>query len=68
MNKFAERLKDLRLERKLSQGGLAKATGFSQVAICLWEKGERVPSIDAIVVLVKFFGVTSDFLIGITDF
>ena len=67
MNKFAERLKELRIEMGLSQGELARKTGFSQVAISLWESGERVPSIDVIIVFVKTFGVSADYLIGITD-
>lgn len=68
MNKFAERLKELREERNLSQNQLAKLTGLSQSIIVLWEKKLRVPTIESIIVLVKFFKVTSDYLIGITDF
>ena len=67
MNRFAERLKELREEKGLSQNQLAKFTGFSQVAISLWEKNLRTPTIDVIIVLVKFFGVSADYLIGISE-
>lgn len=68
MNKFAERLKELREEKKLSQNKLAKLTGLSQSIIGLWEQNLRTPTIDSIIILVKFFGVTSDYLIGLSDF
>lgn len=67
MNKFAERLKELRLEKELSQVQLAKNTGLSRAAINLWEKDLRVPNINAAIVLAKFFGVTTDYLLGLED-
>lgn len=42
--------------------------GVSATAIRLWELNERTPTIDVIILLVKFFNVSSDYLIGITDF
>ena len=67
MNKFAERLKDLREERGLSQNQLAKLAGVSQVAISMWEKNLRTPTIDNVITLAKIFNVSADFLIGLTD-
>ena len=67
MEKFIERLKELRLERGLSQEQLAKATGFSNSAISYWETGERVPNALAIITLAKYFGVTADYLLGLED-
>ena len=68
MNKFAERLRELRIERGLSQNQLAKSTKISPRAIGMWESKQRTPNIEAIITLAVFFGVTSDYLIGITDF
>ncbi len=67
MNKFPQRLKELREEKKLSQTQLAKLTGISQPSITRWENGERVPNIDSIIILCNFFVVSSDYLIGLTD-
>lgn len=67
-NKFAERLKELRLERGLSQNQLAKLTKISPRAIGMWESKQRTPNIEAILTLTLFFGVTSDYLIGVTDY
>lgn len=38
-------LKQLRLDRKLSQAQLGKLIGLSDVAICYYEKGKRVPNL-----------------------
>lgn len=64
---FTERLKELRNEKELSQDDLAKQTGISRSAISAWENGSRVPAATAIITLAKFFGVSSDYLLGLED-
>lgn len=68
MDKFAERLKELRNEKGLSQGQLAKATGLSHTALVYWETEQRVPNAKAVIILAKFFGVTTDYLLGVEDY
>ena len=41
MEKFIERLKELRMEKELSQMELAKLTGLSRSAIGFYESGQR---------------------------
>ena len=65
MTKFAERLKELRIEKQLSQQKLAEAIGVTQKAIDFWEKGINEPKASYIIKLAKFFGVTTDYLLGI---
>ncbi len=67
MNKFYERIKELRIEKGLSQTQLAKQTKLSQSAIAFWECGQRVPGAEAIIILSRFFGVTTDYLLGEED-
>ena len=67
MEKFAERLKDLRNEKGITQDKLAEETGLSQAALANWENGKRSPSAAAIITLAKYFNVTTDYLLGITD-
>ena len=67
MNKFAERLKDLREERNITQYELAKQTGISTACINRWEKTLRLPNIDSIIILCKFFNCSADYLIGLED-
>ena len=67
MKIFAERLKELRTEKKLSQRALAEQTKISASAIKQWENESRVPNAEAIVTLAKYFGVSSDYLLGLED-
>ena len=68
MEKFCLRLKELRAEKKLSQADLATATGLTQGAITYWETGQRVPNATAVITLARFFGVTTDYLLGEQDY
>ena len=68
MNKFSERLKDLRKERNLTQTQLSQETNISQPAIAKWESGDRSPNIDYVIILAKFFDVTTDYLLGLEDY
>lgn len=67
MSKFAERLKELRIENNLSQDQLAKAVGLTHTAIGLWEQKKRIPNFDAVIVIAQYFGVSTDYLAGLED-
>ena len=67
MKKFSERLKELRKEKGLSQAQLANVTGLSHTAIVYWETEQRVPNANAIIILAGFFGVSTDYLLGVED-
>lgn len=64
MNRFSERLKELRLEKGLTQMKLAEATGLSQAGIAKWENGNRLPSLDCLLSLANYFECSLDFLVG----
>ena len=69
-NVFKDRLKELREERGLTLDKLSAALGgkISRAALGRWEQGLRTPNMENIKLLAKFFGVTSDYLIGLTDY
>ena len=69
MNKFSNRLKELRIEKGLSQENLSKELNYkiSQSAIAMWELNKRIPNLDALIILAKYFGVTIDYLAGLED-
>lgn len=67
MNKFAERLKELRTEKNLTQMQLAFDTRLSKSAIAFWELGQRVPNANAIITLARYFEVSCDYLLGESD-
>lgn len=62
--KFGEILRELRLERGISQATLGKAIGVSQKAIDYWERGVNEPKASYIVQLANYFQVTCDYLLG----
>ena len=68
MTKFAERLKELRIEKGLSQRALAKELKINQPCIARWESKLQVPNIDVAVMFAKYFGVTTDYLLGLEDY
>ena len=67
MIRFKERLKDLRIERNLSQQDIGNIVNMSKMAISHWESGHSEPSIAQLILLSEFFGVSVDYLIGKID-
>ncbi len=61
------RIKELRLERNLTQSEVAKAIGTSQRNIGRWENGENEPAAVYVKALAEFFGVRADYLLGLED-
>ncbi|MBO5051010.1 MAG: helix-turn-helix transcriptional regulator [Clostridia bacterium] len=62
-----ERLKDLRLERKLSQADLAEVLGTTRQQIGKWELGIQKMGVDKYIKLAKYYNVSLDYLLGLTD-
>ena len=61
------RIKELRLERNLTQSDVAKAIGTSQRNIGRWENGENEPAAFYIKALAEYFNVSADYLLGLED-
>lgn len=66
MESFSERLKELRLEKGLGQVALAKELGVGKSVISLWEKGQCEPTLGNLIKIADYFGVSLDFLAGLT--
>ena len=63
-----EKLKDLRVERGLTLEQLEKQTGISRSALGQYENDEyKDISHTSIVTLAKFYGVSADYLLGLTE-
>lgn len=67
MEKFSERLKELRQERGLSIQRLAKEVQISSSALCRWENCQADIRGSQLVILAKYFGVTIDYLMGLEN-
>ncbi len=64
---FAERLKELRLERGLGQVQLAKELDVGKSVVSLWELGKCEPTLSKLIAMARFFGVSIDYLAGLED-
>lgn len=65
--KFKERLKELRLEQKLTQKQVAAALNLNSVTYLHYEKGQREPPLEYIIMFADYFGVSTDYLLGYKD-
>lgn len=61
------RLKELREQRRLNQEWLAVKLNVSQSTISAYEIGERVPDLETLIAIAKFFDVSLDYLAGLSD-
>ena len=61
------RIKDLREDRDLRQADVANAVGIDQRSLSNYETGKTNPDSETIIKLAKFFGVTCDYLLGISN-
>lgn len=61
---FSDRLKNLRLSKKLTQEELSKLTGINKSSIGMYEAGKRAPKYAPLSVLADFFHVSTDYLLG----
>ena len=64
---FKTRLRELRLEKGLSQKQLGELIGATYSAISFWETGVNEPKISYVIALCKFFEVSADYLLGLTE-
>ena len=64
---FQKRLKELRMEKGVSQQQLGGAIGATYSAVSYWENGTNEPKIGYLIALCKYFNVTSDYLLGLSD-
>ena len=63
-NRFSQQLQMLRKQRGLSCKALGELCGLSKNTVAKYERGERRPSLDALLAIADFFGVTMDELLG----
>lgn len=64
---FGSRLKNLRIQNKLTQGELARKISVTKSVISAYENDLRLPSYVTLVSISKAFNVTTDFLLGVEN-
>lgn len=62
---FGETLKHLRKRRELTQKDFGAKIGLSKAVVSKYENGMGYPSFDVLVWIAQYFGVTTDYLLGV---
>lgn len=67
MEDFPRRLRRLREKERRKRRVLSELCGLSHDTIRRYENGEVQPTLDVLIKLANHFGVTLDYLAGLTD-
>ena len=67
MGEHLKRLKELRLNRGLSQKEIADYLGITVASYSLYERGNREPNISILKRIADFYTVSVDYLMGLHD-
>jgi transcriptional regulator with XRE-family HTH domain len=67
MKEISNKIKELRAEKEITQQELADQIGVKRHNISDWEQGRTEPDISTIILLSKYFGVTTDYLLGVEE-
>lgn len=62
---FGNRLKTLRIKKKLTQQQLADLLGLTKSVISAYENGLRYPAYYVLIKIARIFKVSTDFLLGV---
>ena len=66
MNRY-ERLKQVREDRDLTQADIATILQTTKQQVSKWETGVQMMGVDKYIVLARFYNISADYLLGLTD-
>lgn len=64
---YNEIIKGLREDRDLTQNELGKIFSVNQITISQYERGTRALPIEILILYAKYFKVSTDYILGLTD-
>ena len=67
MNDLGKRIRECRVDKKLTQKKLAEKIYVNQWTVSHWECGRRIPSVVDLIELSKVLCVSIDYLLGQTE-
>ena len=67
MNDIGYRIKEIRIERGLSQTAFANSIGVTQDSISLWEQNKRIPDTLYVIRICRKYDLSADYLLGLKD-
>lgn len=65
--KYAERIRELRQDNDYTQQKIADILGVAQTTYSQYELEKRPMPIEYLVALCKFYNVSADYMLGLTD-
>ena len=65
--KYSERMRNLREDNDLSQKRIADMLGVAQTTYSQYELEKRQMPIEYLIALCKFYNVSSDYMLGLSD-
>lgn len=68
MKVFSERLRDLRKSAGLTQQQISERLHISQQSYARYESGTGEPNLETLAKIAAILDVTSDYLLGLTEF
>lgn len=67
MTTFGQRMKELRIEKRMTQEQLGKIIGVTKASISGYENGTREPDQASTKRLAKLFDVSTDYILGVSE-
>lgn len=67
MKMIYKRIRDLREDKDLSQATVGQAVGVSQRTYAYYESGQRMLPPEILIALAKYYKVSTDYLLELTD-
>lgn len=64
---FGENFKKLRKSRNLTQKEMGAKIGLSKAVVSKYENGMGYPTYDVLIRIAQYFGVTTDYLLGVAS-
>ena len=64
---YTERMRNLREDKDLSQQQIANELGIAQTTYSQYELGKRQLPIEYLKTLCKFYNVSADYMLGLSD-
>lgn len=64
---FGENFKKLRKSRNITQKELGAKIGLSKAVVSKYENGMGYPTYDVLIRIAQYFGVTTDYLLGVAS-
>lgn len=66
-DKISGKIKRAAYRERIVAGSVIEGYGIESHGDFYWENGQRVPNANAVVILAKYFGVTTDYLLGVEE-